>query len=108
MAGVKGRSGGKRDGAGRKAKPAAVLPDALIASKTESGTFDPRPTLEMVAKGLLEVSVSQQKALTALLPYVHAKKGGAGAKPEAPGKPAAGRYGVRQGPRLAAAGGKQV
>lgn len=107
MAGVKGRSGGKRANAGRKRKaPTEIAPEA--AKVVHGEELDPRPTLELVALGHMEVSPQQLKALTALLPYVHAKKGAAATKPETPAKPAAGRYGVRQGPRLAAAGGKQV
>jgi phage terminase small subunit len=135
MAGVKGRSGGKREGAGRKRKPTTVLAPANAPAKrkraassnaaapdvlpevaaagsavTEGGAFDPRPTLELVAKGLLEVSVSQQKALTALLPYVHTKRGEGGKKEqkqEAAAK-VAGRFAAAQPPKLAAVGGKKV
>ncbi|MGJ7497474.1 hypothetical protein ACSFA8_20700 [Variovorax sp. RT4R15] len=42
--------------------------------------LDPRPTLELVALGHMEVSAQQFKALTALLPYVHTKKGDGGKK----------------------------
>lgn len=101
MAGVKGKSGGARPGAGRKAKPAReIAPE--VAKVVDGEPLDPRPTLELIALGHMEVSPAQLKALTALLPYVHAKKGPATAKPEAPAKPAAPKYGVRQGPRLVA------
>jgi hypothetical protein len=107
MAGVKGRSGGARLGAGRKRKPTTeIAPE--VAKAVDGQPLDPLPTLELVALGHMEVSPQQLKALTALLPYVHAKKGAAAAKPETPAKPASSRYGVRQGPRLATAGGKQV
>lgn len=107
MAGVKGRSGGARPGAGRKKKPAVeIAPE--VAKVVDGEPLDPLPTLELVALGHIEVSPQQLKALTALLPYVHAKKGASAGKPEAPAKPASSRYAVRQGPRLAAAGGKQV
>jgi phage terminase small subunit len=100
MAGVKGRSGGARPGAGRKkkaptvlapvpAKPAtrkktAAAPAAPVSPLAGIGQegFDPRPALEQVAKGLIEVSPQQFKALTALLPYVHTKKGDGGIKDE--------------------------
>jgi phage terminase small subunit len=131
MAGVKGRSGGKREGAGRKKKPTMVIapaqtvespgstqeapelaPEVLTAAaaKTEEGAFDPRPTLELIAKGLLEVSVSQQKALTALLPYVHTKKGEGGKKErrQEDAKKVAGRFSAAAPPKLAAVGGKKV
>lgn len=107
MAGVKGRSGGKRPGAGRKPKPAIEIAPEL-AQVVPGEPLDPRPTLEMVALGHVQVSPAQLKALTALLPYVHAKKGSAANKPEAPAKPVTSKYGVRQGPRLAAAGGKRL
>jgi hypothetical protein len=107
MAGVKGRSGGKREGAGRKPKPPAIIAPE-VAKVVHGQALDPLPTLELVALGHMEVSPQQLKALTALLPYVHAKKGAATGKPEAPTKPATSKYSVRQGPRLAAAGGKQI
>jgi phage terminase small subunit len=107
MAGVKGKSGGKRPNAGRKSKPAVeIAPE--VAKVVDGEPLDPRPTLELIALGHMDVSPAQLKALTALLPYVHAKKGAAATKPEAPAKPAAPKYGVRSGPRLAAAGGKQL
>lgn len=117
MAGVKGKSGGarpnaggKREGAGRKAKPASVLPQELTAQRTEEGAFDPRPTLELVAQGLLEVSVSQQKALTALLPYVHGKKGEGGKKEQRQeaAQKVAGRFSAASPPKLAAVGGRKL
>lgn len=92
MAGVKGRSGGARPGAGRKKKPATVLAPAAAKPKASEVPavlagiglegFDPRPALEQVAQGLIEVSAQQFKALTALLPYVHTKKGDGGVKDE--------------------------
>lgn len=115
MAGVKGRSGGKREGAGRKparptviaAKPAApsVQPPQIAA-----GDFDPRPALEQVAQGLIEVSPQQLKALTALLPYVHGKKGEGGKKEQrqADAQKVAGRFAAAAPPKLVAAGGKKV
>lgn len=107
MAGVKGRSGGKREGAGRKrVQPTEIPPQT--AQAVDGEPLDPRPTLELVALGHVEVSPAQLKALTALLPYVHAKKGAAAGKLEKPAKPAGSKFATRQGPRLAAAGGRQV
>jgi phage terminase small subunit len=81
MAGVTGRSGGKREGAGRKAKePTYIPPDQAAVVSGEP--LDPRPTLELVALGHIEVTPNQMKALTALLPYVHTKKGDGGKKDE--------------------------
>jgi phage terminase small subunit len=86
MAGVKGKSGGprpnsggKRPNAGRKPKPATpIAPE--VAKAVDGEPLDPRPTLELVALGHMEVSAQQFKALTALLPYVHTKKGDGGKK----------------------------
>lgn len=82
MAGTPGKSGGARAGAGRKPKPKpAPVPIPAEIAQIESGApFDPRPTLERVALGLLEVTPQQYKALTALLPYVHQKLGEGGKK----------------------------
>lgn len=81
MAGVKGRSGGKREGAGRKAQePTFIAPEDAAVVPGEP--LDPRPTLELVALGHMEVSAAQMKALLALLPYVHTKKGDGGKKDE--------------------------
>lgn len=81
MAGVKGKSGGARPGAGRKAKePTFIAPAQAAAVPGEP--LDPRPTLELIALGHMEVSPSQMKALLALLPYVHTKRGEGGKKDE--------------------------
>jgi hypothetical protein len=98
MAGVKGKSGGPRKnsggarpnsggtrtGAGRKPKevPAPVPIAPEVAKAVEGEPLDPRPTLELIALGMLEVPPQQYKALTALLPYVHPKKGEGGKKEE--------------------------
>lgn len=78
MAGVTGRSGGKRQGAGRKPKePTFIAPDqAAVAGEP----LDPLPTLELIALGHMEVSALQMKALLALLPYTNVKKGEGGKK----------------------------
>lgn len=80
MAGQPGRSGGKRQGAGRKpAEPTFIAPPpAAVAGEP----LDPRPTLELIALGHMEVNQAQMKALLALLPYVHTKKGEGGKKDE--------------------------
>ena len=110
MAGAKGRSGGARPGAGRKPKPATAIPDE-VANVKPGEPFDPRPALEQVALGLLDVSPAQLKALTALLPYVHTKKGEGGKKDQradAAKKAAGGRFTPAAPPRLVAAGGKKL
>jgi phage terminase small subunit len=109
MTGVKGKSGGARPGAGRKKKP--TVPIAPEVAKTEDGKpFDPRPTLEMIALGLMEVSAQQYKALTALLPYAHQKLGESGKKEKKneAAKGVASRFAPAAAPKLVAAGGKKV
>ena len=113
MAGVKGRSGGARPGAGRKPRPATVIPQEPPKQGVGVEQFDPRPSLELVARGLMEVSPAQLQALKALLPYTHQKMGEGGKKEkrqEAAGKVAgkAGRFSAAAPPRLAAVGGKSV
>lgn len=119
MAGVKGRSGGPRKnaggarpGAGRKpkAKPTPVPIAPEVAKIVEGEPFDPRPTLEQIALGLLEVTPQQYKALTALLPYVHMKKGEGGKKEKQSedAKKVASRFAPAAPPKLVAAGGKKV
>lgn len=107
MAGVKGKSGGPRanaggarPGAGRKPKPKPELVPipATLATATDGAAFDPRPALEQVALGLLEVTPQQYKALTALLPYVHQKLGEGGkkeGKQAAAEKVSTGKFGLR-------------
>jgi phage terminase small subunit len=116
MAGVKGKSGGarpnsggKREGAGRK-RVAAVLIAPEMAKANPGEPLDPRPTLELVALGHLDVSPSQMKALLALLPYVHAKRGEGGKKEQkqAQAEKVASRFAPAAPPRLIAAGGKKV
>lgn len=112
MAGQPGKSGGARPGAGRKPnpKPAPVPISEEISQAVTGGPFDPRPTLEKVALGLLEVSPQQYKALTALLPYVHHKLGEGGKKDQRAdaAKKVAGRFAAAAPPKLVAAGGKKV
>lgn len=84
MAGQAGRSGGKRQGAGRKSKESAYIAPPVEALAGEP--LDPRPTLELIALGHMDVSQTQMKALLALLPYVHTKKGEGGKKDEAADK----------------------
>jgi len=85
MAGVKGKSGGSRPGAGRKAKePTFIAPEQAAVVSGEP--LDPLPTLELIALGHMEVSALQMKALLALLPYTNTKKGDGGKKEEAADK----------------------
>jgi phage terminase small subunit len=69
--------------------------------------LDPRPTLELVALGHMEVTPQQMKALTALLPYVHKKLGEGGKKEQAAERAgvAAKRFGARPAPLKLVGGG---
>lgn len=113
MVGVKGRSGGprknsggSRPGAGRKKVPTAKIPPEV--AKVIDGALDPRPALELIATGKLEVSAQQYKALVALLPYVHVKKGEGGKKGERAdrAKDAASRFKTQPPPLKAIKGGR--
>lgn len=109
MAGKPGRSGGARPGAGRKkVPPVAIAPEA--AKVVDGEPLDPRPTLELIALGHMEVSAQQFKALMGLLPYTHTKKGEGGKKEQRQddAKKVAGRFAAAAPPRLVAAGGKKV
>jgi phage terminase small subunit len=112
MAGTSGKSGGARSGAGRKPKPKPELAPipASLANMVDGKPFDPRPALEQVALGLLEVTPQQYKALTALLPYVHQKLGEGGKKEQKQeaAKKVAGRFAAAAPPKLATAGGMKV
>lgn len=120
MAGVKGRSGGPRPGSGRKPKkPQLVVTSQpveperstvdVLAGIGEDG-YDPRPALEMVAQGLLDPSPNQMKALVALMPYVHTKRGEGGKKEQRQkdAEKVAGRFSAGAPPKLAAVGGRKV
>jgi phage terminase small subunit len=95
MAGVKGRSGGARPGAGRKPKEPTIL--ALAATYD-----DPEKFLRAVMNDSATDAKVRVDAAKALMPFVHAKKGAAAGKPDGQVKPGTARYGVRQGPRLVA------
>ncbi len=100
MAGVKGRSGGKRPGAGRKPKPPAV-----------ADHDDPLVFLKAVWKGELVASPAQVRAATAALPFTHQKLGEGGKKEGASRraeKASGGRFGAAAPPRLVASGGMKV
>lgn len=99
MAGKPGRSGGARPGAGRKPKAVTVV--TPTAAEIDGEPFDPRPTLELIAMGHMEVSAQQYKALVALLPLLHARKGDGGKKDEraaAAKKASAGRFNAAPAP----------
>lgn len=99
MAGVKGRSGGKRTGAGRKPQPPA-----------QSEVQDAKQFLERVVRGEVVPSPAQLDAAKALLPYQHRKLGETGKKErkqEEAGK-VAGRFAPAAPPRLVTSGGKRI
>lgn len=83
MAGVKGRSGGARPGAGRKKRPT-----------TSASQRDPLEFLLDVMQGVVEPSTAQMQAAIAAAQYMHAKAG------------ADGKKGQRKTAATGAAGGK--
>lgn len=93
MAGVKGRSGGARPGAGRPPKkPPSV--DVLL---------DPLAFLEAVMRGLIDPSPSQLKAAIAAAKYRHQVPAAGGKKGEAAKNAqavAGGKFGARSAPAL--------
>lgn len=108
MAGVKGRSGGARPGAGRKKKPENEGDE--FAGSTAG--LKPLEALEFFMNEP-EIPVALRiKAAGLAAPFRHKKLGEGGTKKdeeEARKKSAsAGRFGTRQAPKLVAAGGKKV
>ncbi|MBL7090825.1 hypothetical protein [Acidovorax sp.] len=114
MAGVKGRSGGARPGAGRK--PKAVIEGREVQAhggelKRQKAVPVPQePTdmltlLQNVALGLTDATSLQVRAAIAAVQYTHSKKGEGGKNKDAADRAkaaAGGKFGVRQGPRLVA------
>lgn len=99
MAGVKGRSGGARPGAGRKPK-----------QPTPTKHNDPLDFLRAVWKGELQASPNQVKAASAALPFIHPRQGDGGkkGKKQEAAEKAAGRFTPAAPPRLVAKNGKKV
>lgn len=100
MAGVKGRSGGARPGAGRKPKdPAEELTIATSGNQTP---------LEFLLTVMNDNAIADKLRLDAAktaAQYVHPKKGEGGKKEDAADRAktaAGGKFGPRQGPRLVA------
>ena len=103
MAGVKGRSGGARPGAGRPPKEPTIL---QLASQYE----DPRAFLRAVMNDAATDVKIRVDAAKALMPYEHQKPGETGKKEamaEA-AKKVASKFSVAQPPKLVAAGGKRL
>ena len=106
MAGVKGRSGGARPGAGRKPKPKEPAPPPAVVA-----TRDPLEFLLDVMQGTVVPTREQLRAAVAATQYKHAKKGDAGKKDGAADRAkaaGAGKFAAAQPPRLAAANGRKV
>ena len=128
MAGVKGRSGGKRPGAGRKKRPPlleaqlppAGAPQPCAGQPVTAVGQEPLPTTEDPAVFLAALMNNRAadlrlraEAAKALMPFMHAKPGEAktGKKQQADERAkavGAGRFAASAPPRLAAAGGKRV
>lgn len=75
MAGIAGKSGGKRAGAGRK--PAPKPPEVPTTPNDEA---DPLSFLTAVMQGKLQCSPVQLRAAIAAVQYTHTKKGDSGKK----------------------------
>lgn len=99
MAGVKGKSGGARPGAGRKP-----------SKKAETAATDGRDPLEFlldVMQGKVEPSDAQLKAAQAAVGYMHNKPGADGKKAErqkAAQSAGAGKFAASAPPKLAIVG----
>lgn len=92
MSGVKNRSGGAREGAGRPPKKLGAL-----------GEKDPKKFLLQVMNDPDADARSRLEAAKALLPYLHVKKGDGGKKEEqqaAADKAKRGRYKPPEPPKL--------
>jgi phage terminase small subunit len=100
MAGVKGRSGGARPGAGRKPQTEAEKKTIATSGKQTPLEF----LLSVMNDNDVEDKLRLEAAKTAAQ-YVHPKKGEGGKKDDAADRLKAasgGKFGVRQGPRLVA------
>jgi len=109
MAGVKGRSGGPRKGAGRK--PKSKAPEVAQDAPEIHEAKDMLDMLQKIALGRINATPIQLRAAIAAVQYTHPKKG-EGGKKEAKGKAAeaagGGKFAPASGPRLVALDGKKV
>jgi phage terminase small subunit len=103
MAGVKGKSGGARPGAGRKPTPPTIIDLAATYD-------DPEKFLRAVMNDAMTDAKLRVDAAKALMPYVHTRKGEGGKKEAdaAAAKKVASRFSSAPPPKLVAAGGKKV
>lgn len=88
MAGVKGRSGGKRPGAGRKPakKPAAAEAPARSDAAGAPVPDDPLQFLTAVMAGKIMATALQVRAAIAAAQYVHTKRHDGGKKDDQIGR----------------------
>ncbi|RAR51674.1 hypothetical protein C7401_13634 [Paraburkholderia unamae] len=128
-----GGRGGARPGAGRKPKAETQPKEATPRRSAKKEDLEPQAhggalkrtkavpveiadrdmltLMQDIALGRVEATAIQVKAAAATLPFLYAKKGEGGKKDEDEAKRKAastGRFGRREAPRLAAAGGKTV
>lgn len=107
MAGVKGRSGGARPGAGRPRKTPAVEQQKAPTPVKAKDMLD---LLQQVALGKVDATPLQVRAAIAAVQYTHVKAGDGGkkeAQQEAAEKVAS-RFAPAPPPRLVASGGKKL
>ena len=122
MAGVKGRSGGARPGAGRKPRPPVLIEaqsasgdgakrdEKPIEARLPWDKKDPVHFLEAVMVNQTLDAKLRIDAAKALLPYKHHKLGEGGKKEQRneAAKKVAGRFSPAPPPKLVATGGKKV
>jgi hypothetical protein len=105
MAGVKGRSGGARPGAGRPRKKPESPP-----APTQIEAENMLDLLQKVALGQVKATALQVRAAIAAVQYTHIKAGDGGkkeARQEAAEKVAS-RFAPAPAPRLVSSGGKKL
>ena len=101
MAGVKGRSGGARPGAGRKPNPPAPREEPILHAGDDALAL-----LHDIAFGRLDATSLQLRAAIAAVQYTHVKKHDGGIKDERQSKAEQAAEGLRpaQPPRLVSNG----
>ena len=117
MAGVKGRSGGARPGAGRKPQPKAPPPPPVVVEvppeveQQRPDASEPKDMLEYlqdVALGRIATTPLQLRAAIAAVQYTHTKRHDGGKKEEradAAKKAAGGRFAPKAPPKLVVSNG---
>ena len=106
MAGIKGRSGGARPGAGRPRKPKDPVVPVLEAGR------DMLALLQDIALGKIEVNQTQLRAAIAAVQYTHPKMGEGGKKQQRAADAekvagAGGKFAPRLPPRLVVNNGRR-